>query len=49
MLDMMIPHLHEFLLSRVHICEIINHLAGLNLKPLRVWLVLLILPVQYGM
>ena len=48
MLHMMVPHLHELLLSRVNICEVIDHFTGLELQPLRVGVVLLLLPVQDG-
>ena len=48
MLHMMVPHLHELLLSRVNICEVIDHFTGLELQPLRVGVVLLLFPVQDG-
>jgi hypothetical protein len=34
LLDMIVPDLHELLLSVVHVSEIVNHLARLNLQPL---------------
>ena len=34
LLDMIVPDLHELLLSVVHICEVVNHLARLDLQPL---------------
>jgi hypothetical protein len=34
LLDMIVPDLHELLLSIVHVREIVNHLARLDLQPL---------------
>ena len=45
---MVVPHLHEVLLSGVHVGEVVNHLAGLDPEPLRVWVVLVVLSVEDG-
>ncbi len=34
LLDMIVPDLHELLLSVVHVREVVNHLARLDLQPL---------------
>ena len=47
-LNMIVPHFHELLLSRVDIREVVNHLAGLDPEPLRVWVVLVVLSVEDG-
>ena len=47
-LHMIVPHLHELLLPRVDIREVVNHLAGLDPEPLRVWVVLVVLSVEDG-
>merc|ERR1719228_78192 len=49
MLHVMIPHLHEVLLPFIDICEVIDHLAGLDFEPLRVCLVLVIATVKNSM
>jgi hypothetical protein len=36
LLDMIVPDLHELLLSVVHVREIVNHLARFDLQPLRI-------------
>lgn len=43
---MIVPHLHELLLPRVDIREVVNHLAGLDPEPLWVWLVLFIFTME---
>ena len=45
-LHMIVPHLHELLLPRVDIREVVNHLAGLDPEPLWVRLVLFIFAVE---
>ena len=46
---MIVPHLHELLLSRIDISEVINHLAGLDPQPLWVRMILLVISVEDGM
>ena len=45
-LHVIVPHLHELLLPRVDIREVVNHLAGLDPEPLWVRLVLFIFTVE---
>ena len=47
-LHVVVPHLHELLLSPVDIREVVYHLAGLDPQPLRVWVVLVVLSVEDG-
>lgn len=46
LLHMIVPHLHELLLSSINISEVINHLACLDPQPLRVRMILLIISMQ---
>ena len=43
---MIVPHLHELLLPRVDIREVVNHLAGLDPEPLWIWMILLVVSVE---
>ena len=43
---MIVPHLHEVLLPRVDVGEIVDHLAGLEPEPLRVRVVLIVLATE---
>ena len=45
---MQVPHLHEVLLAGVDVGEVVNHLAGLDLEPAGVGLVLDLLARQDG-
>ena len=45
-LHVVVPHLHKLLLAPVDVCEVVNHLAGLDPQPLRVWVILLIFSVK---
>ena len=49
LLDMVVPHLHELLLPGIDVGEVVNHLASLDPQPLRVRVILLIVPVEDGM
>ena len=45
---MQVPHLHEVLLAGVDVGEVVDHLAGLDLEPAGVSLVLDLLARQDG-
>ena len=45
-LHVVVPHLHKILLAPVDVREVVNHLAGLDPQPLRVWVILLVFSVK---
>ena len=45
-LHMIVPHLHELLLPRVDIREVVNHLAGLDPEPLWVGMILFVVAMK---
>ena len=45
-LHVVVPHLHEVLLTPVDVRKVVDHLAGLDPQPLWVGVILLVLPMQ---
>ena len=46
LLDMIVPHLHELLLPRVDVGEIVDHLRSLDTEPLWVGMILFVVAMK---